>query len=358
MSIRERHLRKNDGGLMHISHALRIVYFGTPEFAVPALTRLAGDPRFSVALVVTQPDRPSGRGRKLTPPPVKTVAQGLGLPVYQPESLRSDELRQPINVASADCFVVAAYGKIFGRRMLEMAPLGCLNLHASLLPRYRGASPVPAAILCGDQQTGVTLMKMETGLDTGPMLDTAELHITAEDTSERLLDRLSHLAADLAARGIVRYATGETRPRPQPAEGASIVRPLLKADGWLDWSRPAAALERRVRAMWPWPRAWTTVDGQPLQVHAAHVESGQPVDVPGTVVQYAGQCAVACVSSYLVLDIVQPAGARAMPGDALLAGRRVAAGDRLGLTGGPPSPPPLIEWLDAEGHRAATGCQP
>jgi methionyl-tRNA formyltransferase len=341
---------------MSSSRPLRIVYFGTPDFAVPALTRLATDTRFSIALVVTQPDRPAGRGRQLAAPPVKTIAQGLGLSVYQPESLRTDELRQPISAAVADCFVVAAYGKIFGRRMLDMAPLGCVNLHASLLPRYRGASPVPASILCGDQRTGVTLMRMAAGLDTGPMLDTASMDITDVDTSEGVLNRLSHLAADLAVDVLPRYAEGKIEPRAQPVEGASIVRPLVRADGWLDWSLPAIDLERRVRAMWPWPRAWTTIDGQSLQVHAAHVEPGQPRERLGTVVLRSGQCAVACDAGYLVLDAVQPAGSRAMPGPALLAGRRVTVGDRLGLVGAPPAPPPLIEWLDRTGHPVATGC--
>jgi methionyl-tRNA formyltransferase len=333
---------------MSSTRPVRIVYFGTPDFAVPTLARLTRDGRFSVALVVTQPDRPAGRGRKLTVPPVKMVAQEHGLPVYQPESLRTDELRQPIKAVGADCFVVAAYGKIFGRRMLEMTPLGCINLHASLLPRFRGASPVPAAILCGDQRTGVTLMKMEAGLDTGPMLSVASLDITVDDTSETLLNRLSHVAADLAAQVIPRYAERELEPQPQPREGASIVRPLLRADGWLDWSQPVTSLERRVRAMWPWPRAWTTLNGQPLQVHATHVEPGLPEESPGTVVQRSGQCAVASESGYLVLEIVQPAGARAMPGSALFAGRRVAAGDRLGQVGAPSPPPPLIKWIDLE----------
>jgi methionyl-tRNA formyltransferase len=342
---------------MSSTRPLKIVYFGTPDFAVPTLDRLARDDRFSVELVVTQPDRPAGRGRKLTAPPVKMAAQDLGLPVYQPESLRTDALRQPIRTVAADCFVVAAYGKIFGRRMLDMVPLGCVNLHASLLPRYRGASPVPAAILCGDQHTGVTLMKMARGLDTGPMLKAASIEITPEDTSESLLDRLGHLAADLATEIVPRYAEGEIEPQPQPSDGASIVRPLLRADGWLDWSQPAIDLERRVRAMWPWPRAWTTISGQPLQVHVAHIESGRPAEAPGTVVQHSGHCAVACESGYLVLDTVQPAGARPTPGTALFAGRRVAAGDRLGLVGAPPAPPPLIEGLDSEGRPVVTGCR-
>jgi methionyl-tRNA formyltransferase len=335
---------------------LKVVYFGTPDFAVPALNRLATDSRFSVEMVVTQPDRPAGRGRKLTSPQVKEAAQALAVPVYQPESLRGDEDKRPIKAANADLFVVAAYGKIFGRTILEMPRLGCVNLHASLLPRYRGASPITAAILCGDERTGVTLMKMDVGLDTGPVVERMSIDISQETTTHILTNQLALLAADLAVDALPEYAAGKIEPHPQPLEGASIVRPLVRADGWLNWSQPAASLERRVRAMWPWPRAWTTIDGQPLQIHAAHVAMEDTKERPGTVLLTPTQCAVACGSGALVLDLVQPAGGRAMLGAALLAGRRLRGGDQLGLIGAPPPSPPLIEWLDSTEHHDATDC--
>lgn len=321
---------------------LRTIFFGTPDFAVPILERLVAEPGFDVVLVVTQPDRPSGRGRKPTPSQVKLVAELLQLSLYQPPTLRAAEDRAPLLAAQADLFVVAAFGLIFGRKTLAIPRLGCVNVHASLLPRYRGAAPIPAAILNGDAETGVTLMRMEPGLDTGPMLAAAPVAIQPQDTAATLTKRLSTVGATLAAEAIPAYAAGALVPAPQPDTGATLVRPLVKADGWLDWNQRAASLERRVRAMWPWPRAWTTLADAPLQVHAASVAELPVAGEPGSVLGASPGLVVACGTAALSLDVVQPAGGRPMSGAALLAGRRVRPGDRLGLVGAPPPPPPLV----------------
>jgi methionyl-tRNA formyltransferase len=324
---------------------LRIVYFGTPVYAVPTLERLNTDDRFSVELVVTQPDRPAGRGRKQSSSAVKQAAEKLGLPIYQPESLKSPNARAPLVDVGADLFVVAAFGLIFGTGTLSIPRLGCLNLHASILPKYRGASPVPAAILRGDVQTGVTLMVMERGLDTGPIVATATQDISPGDTTESLTQRLSVLAAQFVPDDLASFAAGDLAPVEQPATGVSIVRPLTSADGWLDWRRPAVTLERQIRAMWPWPRAWTTLNGDRLQIHRASVldwTSGHPGELWGSRNAYAVSCAIGS----LALDVVQPAGGKTMSGAALVTGRRVIVGDHLGMVGAPEPGLPLIVDLD------------
>ena len=321
---------------------MRIVFFGTPTFAVPTLERLASETWIEIALVVTQPDRPTGRGQRTARSAVGLAAERLSLPVYQPPSLRDATARQPLADARADVFVVAAFGLIFGPRTLALQPLGCLNVHASLLPRYRGASPIPAAILAGDDRTGVTLMRMEVGLDTGPILAADEEPVHADDTTETLTGRLAALGADLTTRSLPAYAAGEMAPTPQETAGATLTRPLSKSDGWLDWQRPAAELERRVRAMRPWPRAWTTVGTTMLQVHRATVVPGNPRSTPGNVVDARSFLTVACGRDALRLDVVQLAGGRPMPGSSLAAGRHVAVNDRLGANGAPPLQVPLI----------------
>lgn len=300
---------------------LRVVFFGAPSYAIPALTRLAESSEFEVSLVVTQPDRPAGRGRRLTPPAVKTAAESLGLPVHQPESLRSDEARAPLVNADADLFVVAAFGLIFGPKTLATPRLGCVNLHASLLPAYRGASPITAAILEGDDETGVTLMLMERGLDTGPMIAASAIPILPSDTTETLTERLAVVGADLAIETIPKYADGEIAPVPQSRLGASEVRPLTKADGQIDWTMPATVIERHVRAMWPWPRAWSVLDDEPVQIHAATL--GPACDGPaGVVVERDADALVRCGTGSLRLDLVQASGGKPISGRQWLSRRR------------------------------------
>ncbi len=321
--------------------AIRVVFFGTPEYAVPTLAALSEHPWFSVTLVVTQPDRPAGRGHLPHPSPVKVEALRRGLPIYQPETLRRFSDREPLIAADADVFVVAAFGLIFGKRTLAVPRFGSLNLHASLLPKYRGASPVVAAVLEGDQETGVSLMLMDEGLDTGPVVATAAVRIDPTDTTESLTGKLAEVGARLAVEAIPRFVAGELPAIPQPERGASRVRPLTKTDGWLRWERPASELERQVRAMWPWPRAWTTVGGSPLQIHRATVLDHVNL-VPGQLVVTKREVWVACGQGALRLDIVQPAGGKPMPGPTWAAGRRMESGIILGQEGDPGPVPPLV----------------
>ena len=319
---------------------MRIVFFGTPSFAVPILNRLAHDSQFDVRLVVSQPDRPAGRGRRLEASPVIVAAGELGLPTYQAATLRTGEAREPLAAVEADIFVVAAYGLIFGAKTLALPRLGCINVHASLLPRYRGAAPIPAAILAGDRETGVTLIKMEAGLDTGPMLAAQVIPIEPRATTESLTAQLAELGADLAARTLPQFAKGAVPPIRQPAAGASLTRPLTKADGWVDWNRSATELERAVRAFWPWPRAWTTLDSTPLQIHQAVVAPAVDDGIPGTVVANR-ELVVSCGEGALRLSRIQAAGGKPVSDSEFLAGRRAPV-SRLGEHGAPPLSPPLI----------------
>ena len=327
---------------------VRAVYCGTPAFAVPALRAMANDARFEVVLVVTQPDRPAGRGRQVVMPAVKEAALNLGLPVYQPEGLRTVAARRPLVDADADIFVVAAYGVIFGPKTLAIPRLGCLNLHASILPAYRGASPIAAAVAQREPTTGVTLMRMEAGLDTGPIIGVNSIDITDDDTTERLTSRLAIAGAELAVRLIPEWVAGRIDTVPQPG-GATLTRPMTKADGWLDWSRPANELDARVRAMWPWPRAWTTVptaDGQvrTMQIHRAGlVTSSYPFEGrPGTVMDIAGTMVIVAGDGALDLSLVQEPGRGPRPGSILLATGGIQPGTVLGLDGAPAGRAPLV----------------
>lgn len=326
----------------------RVVYFGTPAFAVPALERLAGLPEFDVRLVVTQPDRPSGRGRRLTASAVKVAADRLGIATHQPESLRTPVLRAPIADVAADLFVVAAYGVIFGAKTLALPRIACVNIHASLLPAYRGASPISASILAGDGLAGVSLMVMDTGLDTGPVLAQASLPLDPAETTGSLTPRLAELGAELTATRLSVFAEGSLEPVPQAVDGASLTRPLVKADGWLDWRRSAMELERQIRAMWPWPRAWTTHDGGLLQIHRGTTTPDEvlttPRASPGTLVRLGADVATVCGDGLLVLDMVQPAGGNAGPGTSLLRAAGTQGAVILGSLGAPalPAEPPIV----------------
>jgi methionyl-tRNA formyltransferase len=325
--------------------SIRTVFLGTPEYAVPCLRALAADARFEIELVVTQPDRPSGRGRQLQAPPVKTAAESLGLPVYQPSTLRDVGSRAPLEQASADVFVVAAFGLIFGKESLAIPRYGTINLHASLLPKYRGAAPINAAILEGDAETGVSLMLIELGLDTGPVIDVARVPIDRDDTTESLTIKLANAGAALAVEAIPRFVRGEIEAVPQPEAGASAVRQLEKSDGWIDWNGSAAAIERMVRAMWPWPRAWTQFRGEPIQIHRADVAETTSGDLPGTLRVENKRVLVSTGDRDLILLTVQPAGGKAIPAPVWANGKRVASGERFETE--PPSPgaTPLIEHL-------------
>ena len=248
--------------------ALRIVFAGTPGFAVPCLRAAAG--RGEVVAVYTQPDRPSGRGRQLAASPVKVEALARGIPVFQPENFKSAAAREQLRELKPDLMVVVAYGLILPQSVLDIPRMGCWNVHASLLPRWRGAAPIQRALEAGDSQTGVCLMQMEKGLDTGPVLLSLATPISAEDTGGSLHDRLSQLGAEVLGDGLKLLRAG-MRPLvvPQPAEGVTYAHKLDKAEARLDWSQDAAALARRVRAFNPWPVAEAMLAGERVRIHGA-----------------------------------------------------------------------------------------
>lgn len=303
----------------------RIVFMGTPEFAVPSLAALfdVGD----VIAVVTQPDKPKGRGHALAAPPVKELALARGVPVLQPPKLRTPPFSEELRRLQPDVVVVTAYGKILPKDLLEVPPKGCVNVHASLLPRFRGAAPIQWSIAHGDTETGVTLMLMDEGLDTGPMLAVRKLPIAPEDTSATLHEKLSALGGELLREALPAWLRGELQPTPQPEQGVVLAPLIEKEQGRLDWSRPAVELERRLRAFTPWPGAYTTLGSKLLKVHQARVAPGQ--GEPGTLLSAGPQgLEVACGAGSLVLVEVQPEGKRAMSAAEFLAGHKLAVGSQ------------------------------
>lgn len=308
----------------------RVVFMGTPEFAVPALEALAGAHSLNVAGVVTQPDRPAGRGRQLMLSPVKQAALERGLPLFQPHSLRTPEAVAQLATWQPDVIVVAAFGQILRQNVLDLPPHGCLNVHASLLPRWRGAAPVAAAILDGDDVTGVTIMRMDAGLDTGPILAQREEPIRPDDTRATLGERLARVGADLLVETLPAYLAGDLLPQPQPEGGATYARQLRKEDGLLDWSRPADELARRVRAFTPWPGPFTTWRGRRLKVlRSASLPAWRGETPSGTVVALADGVAVATGTGALRLEKVQLAGKRPMDSAIFIRGQRDFVGSRL-----------------------------
>ncbi len=307
---------------------LRVVFMGTPDFAVPTLQTLLTLPAVQVVGVATQPDKPAGRGRALAESPVKRVAVAAGVPVLQPRGFRKNPANaEALRALDPDVLVVAAYGLILPQSVLDIPRYGSLNVHASLLPRWRGAAPITFAILAGDTVTGVTIMLMDAGMDTGPTLTTAETAIQPGDTTETLSGRLATLGAGLLRETLPRWVAGELQPRPQPEEGVTYTRLIQKEDGLIDWGRPAAEIERAVRAYQPWPGAFTLWRGEPLRVIKASQVAGQ--GEPGQVVAVPGGMAVGTGEGLLRLDEVQPAGRRPMPGKAFVNGAKDFVGAHL-----------------------------
>jgi len=303
----------------------RIVFFGTPPFAVPALRACLelGE----VVAVVTQPDRPRGRGQHLSPPAVKEEAERAGVPVLQPPRLKGTDFADRLSALRPDLGMVAAYGRILPPEVLAAPRLGCVNVHASLLPRWRGAAPIQWAIASGDAETGVCLMQMEAGLDTGPVLAVRRTPILPTDTSETLHARLAELGGELVRQELPRLLAGALTPRPQPSEGVTLARMVEKEDGRIDWTRPAIELERRVRAFDPWPGLWTDVRGDRLRIWRAEVAPG--AGAPGTVLTASGGVLeVATGERALRLLELQPEGRRRMSAAEFLSGHRLAPGDR------------------------------
>jgi len=309
---------------------VRVIFMGTPDFAVPALEGLLAE--HQVAAVVTQPDRPAGRGRVPKASPVKEVALAHGVEVLQPARLRGNQaFLERLRALEPAVIVVAAFGLLLPPEVLSVPRRGCLNVHASLLPRHRGAAPVAAAILAGDEETGVTVMLMDEGLDTGPILAQARCPVGGEDTTRSLTARLALLGRDLLLETLPRWVAGEITPQPQDEGKATYSQPLRKSDGEMDWSKPAAVLAREVRAFNPWPGSYTFWRGRRIKVlRARPAEAVEAGGVPGQVVLVGRQPGVVTGAGILVLEEVQPAGRPAMPADAFCRGQRDLVGAVLG----------------------------
>jgi len=305
---------------------MRVAFAGTPEFAAEAL-RALHEAGFEIPLVLTQPDRPAGRGMKLTPSAVKQVALAHGLPIYQPASLKTPEAQAELRAADADVMVVAAYGLILPQAVLDLPRSGCLNIHASLLPRWRGAAPIQRAILAGDPETGITIMQMDAGLDTGAMLTKTPVPILDTDTAASLHDTLASVGARAIVEALEHYST--LVPQAQDDSQATYAAKLTKDEAQLDWQLPADALARAVRAYNPAPGAWTLLDGALLKIGSAQAVAG--AGHPGEVLRAgAEQLVIACGSGALALREVQPAGSKRMSAAAFLAGRPLSPGTRFG----------------------------
>ncbi|MDI3341041.1 MAG: methionyl-tRNA formyltransferase [Sphaerobacter sp.] len=308
---------------------ISVVFLGSPPFAVPSLQALAADPRFTIRLVVTQPDRPAGRGRKPRPPAVKEAAEALGLPVYQPETLRDPAAVDLLASPRADLFIVVAYGEILRQAVLDLPRHGCLNVHPSLLPRYRGSAPVQAAILNGDAETGVSIIKLIRRMDAGPILAQRRVPLDGTETAGSLSETLAAVAAAMLPDVAARWVAGEITPTPQDEAAATYTREITVADGRIDWSRQAAAIERLVRAMQPWPRAWTVLAGRRLAVLDCDISQGASTDPPGTINLGNRPPTVATGSTDLILLRVQPEGRREMAAEDWARGLRLPPGARF-----------------------------
>lgn len=305
-----------------MSTSLRIIFAGTPDFAARHLDALLSSGH-QVVGVFTQPDRPAGRGKKLMPSPVKVLAEEHSLPVFQPASLRPQENQQLVADLNADVMVVVAYGLILPKAVLDMPRLGCINVHGSLLPRWRGAAPIQRSLWAGDADTGVTIMKMDVGLDTGDMLYKLSCPITAEDTSATLYDKLAELGPKGLIATLQQLADNRARPEVQDEALVTYAEKLSKEEARLDWTLPAAQLERCIRAFNPWPMSWLEIDGQPVKVWQASVIAGQANAAPGTIIEASKQgIQVATVEGILNLESLQPAGKKAMSAQDLLNSRR------------------------------------
>jgi len=306
---------------------MRLIFAGTPEFARAALAAIA-EAGHEVALVLTQPDRPSGRGMKLTPSPVKQEAEKRGFPIFQPASLRDPASHEALKSAAAEVMVVAAYGLILPQAVLDIPARGCLNIHASLLPRWRGAAPIHRAIEAGDAETGITIMQMDEGLDTGAMLLTRRLPIQPTDTTASLHDRLATLGGECIVSALAELDTGRLTPVPQPAEGVTYAAKIGRAEATVDWTRPAVELERAMRAFDPFPGLASTLRDTVIKFWSAQVVDTQ--GEPGTVLAADdGGVLVACGRGALRCTVLQRPGSKRLPAGEFLRGFPVSVGERF-----------------------------
>jgi methionyl-tRNA formyltransferase len=300
---------------------MRLIFLGTPDFAVPALEAMARA-AYEIPLVVTQPDRPRGRGQTALPPPVKEAALRLGLDVYQPERVRRPEAVERLRAIAPDAMVIVGYGQIIPQSIIDLAPLGIINVHASLLPRYRGAAPIQWSIIRGETRTGVTTMRIDAGLDTGDMLLKAETDIAPDETAIDLGRRLAVMGADLLVETLAHLPT--IAPEKQDPAQATYAPLLVKEDGLIDWSRPAAAIHNQVRGLQPWPGAYTTFRGQPLQIWRTRV-------VPPSSASSLRPWIVPCGEGALELLEVQLQGRKRISAADFANGQRLTENDKLGV---------------------------
>lgn len=307
---------------------MKTVFLGTPEFAVPTLEALSGAGHDVVA-VFTQPDRPKGRGNQLALPAVKVAANALGIPVYQPERVRRPENVEFLRSLGADIMVVVGYGQIIPQSIIDLPRFGILNVHASLLPKYRGAAPIQWAIANGEQETGVTIMQIDAGLDTGAMLEKASLSIYPDETAPELSRRLAPLGAELLISTIRKIETGEAIREPQNNDEATLAPILKKEDGLIDWAKPAAVIYNRFRGFQPWPGAYTTFRGQQLTITGAALADG--LASPGLLVSDRRRLFVGCGNdSRLEILELQVAGKKRVDAHAFLNGLKLSQNERLG----------------------------
>ncbi len=299
----------------------RIVFMGTPEFAVPVLDALTRTTHQIVG-VYTRPDQPAGRGKQLRSSPVKQLAESRGLSIFQPPTLRKPECVASLRDLAPDVIIVAAYGLILPPEVLAIPPRGGVNTHASLLPRHRGAAPIPAAILAGDTETGITLMQMDAGLDTGPILAQRATRIAEDDTTGTLTKKLADIAAAVLIEILPRIFAGEIKPQPQDESRATVFKTIRKEEGLIDWTLPAAEIARRVRAFNPWPSAFTFWNGVQLKLLRAEATSSKSDAEAGRVVKLNQEIGVAAGEGALILREVQLAGKRAMGAGEFMRGQR------------------------------------
>jgi len=311
---------------------MRLVFMGTPDYAIPVLSALL-EAGHEVVGVYTQPDKPAGRGREVVPPPVKRYALERGLPIFQPPSLRQPKAVDALRALAPEAIVVSAYGKLLPPEVLHLPPLGCLNLHPSLLPRWRGPAPIVFTLLEGDSVTGVTIILLDEGMDTGPILAQVQEPVRPDDTARTLTERLFRLGAGLMVETLERWGRGEVTPQPQDEARATVTRLIRKEDGRMDFSLPAVRLERMVRAFDPWPSAWTTWKGKVLKVLRAVVVDAPAPTGPGEVVALppGGPAPVAVGTGEGLLGLLRLhlEGGRPLEAEAFLRGHRDFVGSRL-----------------------------
>jgi methionyl-tRNA formyltransferase len=313
------------------ANGLNTIFMGTPDFAVPALKTLAAS-RHTIALVVTQPDRPKGRGRKLTPPPVKAAAQELGLEVIQPTSVKTAEFVERIIKVKPDIFVVVAFGHLLPQTLLDIPRLGAINIHASLLPKYRGAAPIHWAIIKGEKETGVTIMQLDEGMDSGDILLAVATEIRPRDTTESMHKRLSKMGAGLLIQALDGLMEGSVHPEPQDHSRASQAPRLKKSDGRIDWNQPTKALDAFIRGMTPWPGAFTFTfkDEMRLKILRAEPLSGSIGEPPGTILEgKEGELHIATADGALCITEIQGASGKRLPIHEFLRGCPLVPGTSL-----------------------------